>query len=387
MKIAIVHDYVTQRGGAERVVLSMLKAFPNASLHTSLYHQDQTFPEFADADVRPMGLNHIGPLRRHHRLALPFLAPAFSRYRVDADVVLCSSSGWAHGVQTPGRKIVYCHSPARWLYQSHRYLRNSRSPVGVSLKLLKPSLLRWDQRAAHSAHRYLVNSGVVKGRVRKIYGIDADVLFPPHNIDVNGLQQEVAGVRPGALLVVSRLPSYKNVDKVVEAFAALPDLQLVVVGTGPERERLEALAGKNVQFIGTVDDAELRWLYASCSGIVSASHEDYGLTPLEAAAFGKPAVVLRWGGYEETVVEHQTGVFFDLPTPAAVADGVRRLASRRWDASVLRAHATTFGEAAFIDRLRTVVCEEPAIPKAGSANGHRPTLPVAPRDRLQVQGR
>jgi len=361
IKVAIVHDYLTQRGGAERVVLSMLKAFPDAPLHTSLYLQDQTYPEFADADIRPMVLNRVGMLRRHHRLALPLLAPTFSRYQVDADVVLCSSSGWAHGVATSGRKVVYCYSPARWLYQSRRYLRNYKSAVGASLGLLRPPLKRWDHRAALSADRYLTSSDVVQQRIGAIYGIDAEVLSPPHTIEVDAFQQGLAGVEPGAFAVVSRLVAYKNVDKVVEAFAALPDHRLVVVGDGPERERLESMAGGNVQFVGTIDDAELRWLYASCSGIISASHEDFGLIPLEAAAFGKPAVVLRWGGHEETVVEQRTGVFFDDPSASSVADGVRRFVSCTWDASALRAHAAQYDEASFVASLRAVIAEEAAL--------------------------
>ncbi len=359
-----MHDYVTQRGGAERVVLSMLRAFPGAPLHTSLYSQKETYPEFAVADVRPMGLDRIGLLRRHHRLALPFLAAAFSRHRVDADVVLCSSSGWAHGVQTRGRKVVYCYSPARWLYQTDRYLRNSAAPVARSLQLLRPPLLRWDQRAARSADRYLTSARVVQRRIRAAYGIDAEVLPPPHTIDVQGTQREIAGVEPGGLVAVSRLLAYKNVDAVIGAFADLPDQRLLVVGDGPERQRLEAMAGGNVSFVGSVDDDELRWLYASCAGIVSASHEDYGLTPLEAAAFGRPAVVLRWGGYEETVVEDETGVFFETPSPGAVAEAVRRLASTTWDEHALRAHAATFSEPSFIARLRGVVAEEAAFSRS-----------------------
>jgi glycosyltransferase involved in cell wall biosynthesis len=361
MRVAIVHDYVTQRGGAERVVLSMLKAFPGAPLHTSLYCQDETYPEFADADVRPMSLDRIGLLRRHHRCALPLLAPAFSHHRVDADVVLCSTSGWAHGVATAGGKIVYCHSPARWLYQSDRYLRTSGPWVGRSLQLLREPLLRWDQRSARSARRYLTNSAVVQRRVREAYGIEAEVLFPPHSIDVAGTQKEVNGVEPGAVLAVSRLLAYKNVDAVVGAFAELPEERLVVVGVGPERERLQSAATANVRFVGMVDDAELRWLYASCGGIASASHEDYGLTPLEAAAFGKPAAVLRWGGYEETVVEGQTGVFFDVATPAAVTEGIRRLRRHPWDPGALQAHAARFSEASFIARLRRIVADESSV--------------------------
>src|SRR5262249_31471914 len=121
--VALVHDYLTQRGGAERVVLSLTRAFPCAPVYTSLYDLGRTFPEFDAVDLRPLPLHRVAPLRRHHRSALPVLAPAFSSLRVDADVVVCSSSGWGHGVRARGRKIVYCHTPARWLYQRERYLR------------------------------------------------------------------------------------------------------------------------------------------------------------------------------------------------------------------------------------------------------------------------
>src|SRR5437588_3963985 len=120
LRIALVHDYLTQRGGAERVVLAMTRAFPGAPLYTSLYDPAGTFPEFANVDVRRLSLDSVPLLRRHHRLALGVLAPAFSRLRVHADVAVCSSSGWAHGAHVTGRKIVYCHAPARWLYQPDR---------------------------------------------------------------------------------------------------------------------------------------------------------------------------------------------------------------------------------------------------------------------------
>src|SRR3954452_9410805 len=144
MRIALVHAYLTQRGGAERVVLSLTRAFPEAPLYTSLYDPDGTFPEFGEVDVRPLPLNSIAPLRRRHRAALPLLAPAFSRLRVHADVAVCSSSGWAHGARVDGRKIVYCHTPARWLYQPERYLRARPSPPRLMARGLRRPLLRWD---------------------------------------------------------------------------------------------------------------------------------------------------------------------------------------------------------------------------------------------------
>jgi glycosyltransferase involved in cell wall biosynthesis len=358
VKVAIAHDYLTQRGGAERVVLSMLKAFPDAPLHTALFHPSGTFPAFADAEIRTLPLNNMAMLRRHHRLAFPLLAPAFATHTIDADVVLCSSSGWAHGVRATGRKIVYCYSPARWLYQSERYLRDGRSPTGYVLGAARRRLMRWDYRQAHTACRYLTLSTVVRDRIRETYGIDAEVVPPPHTVDVAGPQHPNADLDTGFVLCVSRLLPYKNVDAVVTAFAQLPSERLVVVGTGPERERLSRLRGTNVTFVGAVGDDELRWLYASCAAVVSASHEDYGLTPLEAAAFGKPAAVLRGGGFLDTVVEGRTGVFFDAPVPSQIATAISGLLAGSWSVAELRAQANRFDEGRFIRRLQEIVHEE-----------------------------
>jgi len=332
-----------------------LKAFPRAPLHTALFHPAETNPAFAHADIHTLGLNRIGPLRRHHRLALPLLAPAFSTYNVDADVVLCSSSGWAHGVRATGRKVVYCYSPARWLYQGDRYLGDRRSPARYLLAAGRPALVRWDRRQARTASRYLTLSTVVRDRIRETYGIDAEVLPPPHTIDVRGDQRSRDGLDRGFFLCVSRLLAYKNVDAVVSAFRDVPAERLVVAGTGPEQARLRQLSGPNVILVGSVDDRELRWLYDACTAVISASHEDYGLTPLEAAAFGKPAVVLRGGGFLDTVVEGGTGIFFDAPTPSDIADRVRATAAQSWSVAALQAHAEKFDERQFIRKLQAAV--------------------------------
>jgi glycosyltransferase involved in cell wall biosynthesis len=360
VRVAIVHDYLTQRGGAERVVLSMLKAFPGAPLYTSLYEPDATFPAFRSADVRTLIVDRLPPLRRRHRLALPLLAQTFSRLTVSADVVLCSSSGWAHGTAVRGRKIVYCHSPARWLYQTDRYLGDSGRLVRASLGVLRPYLLRWDREAARTADRYLTNSTFVGKQVAALYGIEPDVLAPPYAVDPNGAARAPDTIEPGYFLSVSRLLPYKNLDAVVTAFRRSPERRLVVVGTGPEDARLHARASENVRFLNSVSDEELRWLYANCIGVVAASHEDYGLTPLEAAAFGKPAAVLRWGGFLDTVVEDRTGVFFEAPRPQAVEGAVNELAARDWDAAAIRSHAASYSEERFVMRLRDLVEREAA---------------------------
>jgi len=356
--VAIVHDYLTQRGGAERVVLSMLKAFPTAPLYTSLYQPDGTFPEFRWADVRPLAIDRIPGLRHHHRFALPLLAAAFSNLLVNAEVVLCSSSGWAHGVQTLGRKIVYCYTPARWLYQSEKYLAGPQPFEAAALSSLAPYLRRWDRRAAFSAHRYVTQSSVVRARIRQVYGIDAEILPGPYRLTPEHLQVPVEEVTPGFFLCVSRLLPYKNVGAVIGAFSELPRQHLVIVGDGPQGMALRRIAPANVTFVGAVSDAQLAWLYAHTSGIITAAYEDYGLTPLEAAAFGKPSLVLRWGGFLDTVVEDTTGIFFDSPTPAQIREAVRRFHGRTFNQEAIRAHASRYSEDAFVRRLRAVVASE-----------------------------
>ena len=383
--VALAHDYATQRGGAERVALVMAQAFPGAPMYTTLYHPAGTFPEFAPLDVRTSPLDRVGLLRRHHRLALPLLAPAVRATPIEADVVLASSTGWAHGFPASGRKVVYCHAPARWLYQTDRYLGPGRGAqrwvAARALGALAPGLRRWDRAAAATADRYLANSTVTARAVREVYGIEAEILPPPPAMLPAGPETPVPGVEPGFLLCVARLLPYKNVDVVVEAVRRSPGVRLVVVGDGPERAALAQRVRDlpRVHLAGRVDDAHLRWLYRSCAALVAASYEDYGLSPLEAAAFGRPTVALRDGGYLDTVRDGVTGEFFDAPDPDLVADAAARALARTWDPRVLTAHADDFAAPRFVDRLRAIVREERAHPAAG---GVRPEpVPTERRPR------
>lgn len=359
-RVAIAHDYLTQRGGAERVVLAMARAFPGARIHTMLYDPDSTYPEFADHDVVTSPLNRLGPLRRDHRVALPLLAPASSRMTVDADVVLVSSSGWAHGFGHTGRSLVYCYSPARWLYQTDTYLGGSphRSPRGLALLALRPVLRRWDLRAARASTRYLAISRVVQGRIRGTYGLESEVVPAPHSMDPSAPQVEVPELADwadeGYHLVVSRLLPYKNVDVVVEAVRGT-DHRLVVVGAGPGRDALLAGRPDNVRLVSGLSDAQIRWVYAHSRVLVAPSIEDYGLSPLEAAAFGRPSLTLRAGGYLDTVVEGVTGLHVDAPDPVLVRAGLDEVERHPFDPDVLRAHAARFSEAGFASRLRSEV--------------------------------
>ncbi len=365
--VALVHDYLTQRGGAERVALAMARAFPDAPLYTSLYDPAATFPEFAEIDVRPSPLDRVPGLRRHHRAALPLLARAFSSMSIDADVSICSSSGWAHGASTTGRKVVYCHAPARWLYQTDRYLgtdspghNSDRSLKRTVLESLRKRLVAWDRAAAASADRYLVNSRASGEAVLRIYGRKAEVLAPPTAIGPGGALRQVRGIEPGYWLCVCRLLPYKNIDLVIEAVRAIPQARLVVVGDGPERSRLESMGGAPVTFLRGLGDDELRWCYANCKALLTASYEDFGLTPLEVASFGKPTAAPRFGGFLDTIVEGRTGVFFERPDSRLIMDAMHQLDAVHWDSEALKQHADGFGEERFGERLREVVAEESA---------------------------
>ena len=362
-RVAIAHDYLTQRGGAEKVVLSMSRAFPNASIYTLLYDPSNTYPEFADRDIRVSGLNRIGAFRRNHRAALPVLPLAAESMFVDADVVVTSTSGWAHGFRTRGRKLVHCHSPARWLYLRDQYLGADASFLKRAvLTTTSPYLTAWDRRAALSCDRYLAVSSVVQRRIADVYGIHADVLPSPVAMtgtdDVAPVPQvqrwlDDAGAQ-GYYLCVSRLLPYKNVDVVVRAFAGT-DRRLVVVGRGPEADRIERMKTPNVLLVSDLTDAQLAWLYRSCRAVLAASYEDYGLTPIEAAVWGRPSVVLRWGGFLDTVDEGVTGVYFDQPEPAAIADAMDRFEALEFDPDKIRRHVEQFTEARFAESLYSAV--------------------------------
>lgn len=361
-RVAIAHDYLTQRGGAEKVVLSMSKAFPDAPIYTLLYDPEGTYPEFADRDIRVSPLNRVSAFRKHHRAALPVLPFAASAMFVDADVVVTSSSGWAHGFRTNGVKLVHCHTPAHWLYAREHYLKPDGDLLKrAALKVGSPLLKSWDRRAASSVDRYLAVSTAIKHRIRDAYEIDADVLPSPIAMKPHTASEPVPELQDWATdggapfyLCVSRLMAYKNVDAVVGAFADT-DRRLVVVGHGPEATRIERMKTPNVRMLSALTDGQMAWLYQSCRALIAASYEDFGLTPIEAAVSGRPAVVLRWGGFLDTVIEGTTGMFFDRPAADSIAEALDRFEACEFDPDKLRSHAQRFTEQRYAESLYAAV--------------------------------
>ncbi len=358
MRVALAHDYLTQRGGAERVTLSLHKAFPDAPLYTTLYEPASTYPEFGAADLRLSPINRIAAFRRDHRLALPFLGAAVRSLKVvDADVTLASTTAFMHGINSDDIPlVVYCHSPARFIYLTDEYLGRPahRSGMGLGLLLSRPYLRWWDQRAARRAQRYLCNSRVVAERIERVYGIEAMVIPPPHAVATDGSQEAPAALQDwdeGYHLVVSRLLPYKNVDVVIEAFRGL-DERLVIVGKGPMEAELRASLPSNVRLLCGITDSELRWVYAHAAMLVAASYEDFGLAPLEAASFGVPTLALHAGGFLDTIDEAINGAFFDTVSVAELRRIVIETRVRVWDHTLIKQHAALFSEDRFAERIK-----------------------------------
>lgn len=356
--VVVAHDYLTQRGGAERVALELAAQLHARSIVTGMYRPDQTFGRAHEFDIRPIDSRLLRRLAHDPRRALPFLAHAWSSApTVDADVIVCSSSGWAHGLRAADgqRKVVYCHNPARWLYQPDDYSRGMSAPLRLALGALSPGLRRWDRRAAHSADTYIANSTIVASRIARTYGIEAAVVHPPVSIDASGTSEAVPGLEAGFFLTVARPRGYKGTEVLRDAFARLRGEQLVIVGA--------ALAGEqppNVTSLGEVSESHLRWLYRNARALISVSHEDFGLTPIEANAFGTPALVLRAGGFLDSVQEGVSGMFIEADTEDAVVDAVRDF-SDAWNRERITAHAGTFSPEAFGAKIRDVVFDAGAV--------------------------
>jgi glycosyltransferase involved in cell wall biosynthesis len=357
MRTVLVHDYLTQKGGAERVVLEMARAFDCDTVVTSAYAPDRTFPEFKDLEVVTLGLDRAGPLLRDPRYALPVLGHLFRSHPVeDADLVLCSSSGFAHQIATTVPKVVYCHNPPRWLHQPEDYVRDLPFGASLALRLLRPRLLGGDIAGAHSATSYIANSRNVANRITAAYGIEASVVHPPRGLEPFGPTEPVPGLPAGFLLTVGRSRGYKRTGLLMDAVAEMPDLTLVTVGSQSDQRW-----PSNIVQLSNLPDAQLRWLYRSASALLAVSHEDFGLTPVEAFAFGTPVGATAEGGYLETCVDGLTGTWLDATTRISLQASIRRLLAGSWDRGAIRRHGEQWAPPAFHRELvATVAAGVPA---------------------------
>ena len=367
MRVAIVHDWLYVIGGAERVLSELLKCYPGADVFC-------LFDVLTDQDRRKIGIGTVKTsflqrmpfIAKRHRAYLPLMPLAieqldFSEY----DLVVSSSYAVAKGILTGPNQVhvAYVHSPMRYAWDlQHAYLRQSGADKGLRSIIARVILYHmriWDVRTAHGPDAMIANSGFVARRILKIYGRIAKVINPP--VDLSAASEDVP--RGDHFLVASRLVPYKNIDVIVKAFAALPDLKLTVAGDGPDAKKLKDMAGPNVTFEGFVSDAKMRHLMTTARAFIFAAEEDFGIIPVEAQAEGTPVLALGRGGALETVKAtgiDKTGMFFSEPQPQNIAACVRDFikVEDQFSRQSCRKQAERFSAARFRDEIKTFVQEQ-----------------------------
>jgi glycosyltransferase involved in cell wall biosynthesis len=367
LRVALVHDYLNQYGGAERVLEELHTLFPSAPVYTSIYWPEKMSATIRGLDVRTSFMQRLPLVTRNHQPFLLLYPLAFESFDLsEFDVVISNSSAFCKGVVThPGTlHICYCLTPMRWVWNYHAYVDRER--LGFMARMVLPAaisqLRAWDVATAQNVDRFLTISSTVSSRVRKYYRRDSTVIYPPVNCDAFDL-------RPARIddyyLVVARLMPYKRIDLAVDAFTRL-GIPLKVVGDGRSLPELRARAGRNVEFVGRVSDAELKQLYASSRGFVFPGEEDFGIAPLEANASGRPVIAYAGGGALDTVIDGRTGVLFERQHVESLMAAVRRAEAIAWDSSALRQHARKFDRQVFREQLLAFVGESVAAHAAGA---------------------
>jgi len=363
MRLALVHDWLNQLGGAEDVLETLVGMFPGAPVYTSMYWRAGMPAAYRAWDVRTTWMDRLPGIYRHHQPYLPLYALAFSRLDLRGyDVVLSNKSGFCHGVQTgDAMHICYCLSPTRYVWDFDAYAAREALP-GATRAALRPliaRLRRWDYQAAQQVDRFVAISREVQARIRRYYGRDSRVIHPPVDTARFARAQRRGSAVPHGdyYLIVSRLVPYRRIDLAVRAFNQL-GLPLVVGGDGRDRAALEALAGPSVIFLGRVPDEDLPDLYAGCRAYVLPGEEDFGIAPVQAQAAGRPVIAYGAGGALDSVVEGETGAFFHEPSPEALAEAVNAFDPDAIDPSACRANAERFGTGVFRERLGQLVWGE-----------------------------
>jgi glycosyltransferase involved in cell wall biosynthesis len=351
VKVALVHDYLFQSGGAERVIAALHRLFPAAPLYTTIADPAIVGALLPGVDVRTSWMQKLPGLRQHHRKYFLFYPSAIERLDLsEYDVVISNSSAYAKGVKVrpDACHVCYCHTPMRfgWNFEAYAAQEQWSALTRLALRPMVEHVRRWDARTAGRPTAYISSSSAIADRIEDCYGLPSTIVHPPVEVDRFAPTDESGDFH----LVVSRLTAYKRIDLAVAAFNLL-QRPLVIIGDGPARRQLERMAGPTIRFLGRRSDDEVASHYARCRALIFPGEEDFGLTPLEANASGRPVIAYAAGGALDTVREGISGVFFRNQTAEALGSAVAACDAISWDPVELRRHADTFSEANFRIRM------------------------------------
>ncbi|MDP2631599.1 MAG: glycosyltransferase [Candidatus Uhrbacteria bacterium] len=359
MKVALVHDHLTQNGGAERVLEALQAMWPEAPTFTLLYDKKAVGSTFGHRNIQTSFLQKMPLSLKRPRWYLPLMPMATESYNLkNFDVIISSSSAFSKGIVPPTESlhICYCHTPTRYLWSNtHDYLTELNVP-GPIKKLLPPVLswLRtWDKLAADRVDYFIANSETVNRRISKYYQKSSFVIHPPVDID----QFEISDRPKEYYLIGGRLVYYKRYDLVIDAFNKL-GLPLVVFGSGPMEKALKQKAEPNIKFLGRVSDQERAKLFADAIAFINPQEEDFGITPVESMAAGRPVIAYRKGGAIETIIDGVTGVLFDSQCWEEIADTILQFDHTNFDPKKIREHAEQYSLQNFRKNMHGFVNEK-----------------------------
>jgi glycosyltransferase involved in cell wall biosynthesis len=357
MRLAIVHDYLIQMGGAERLIAALVSAFPDAPIYTSAtdYERLKAFPQLLDREIRNTWMQNLPGIRRHFKAFFPVYPFAFRSFpALDADVVLVSSSGFSKWIRvaTAAKTVCYCYTPPRFFWYPDDYLEREiknpalRKAAAAVLRLLRD----WDYRCAQKMDRFVAVSRYIQQRISDCYGRESTVIYPPVNVDRFSADAKFGDY----YLVLARLVGYRRIDVAVRAFNQLGE-KLVIVGDGPDRAHLEALAGPSISFLGRVSDQEAKHYLENCRALIFPGLEDFGTVSLEAVAAGRPVIAYGAGIALETLESGVTAVLFDEQTPESLAEAVLRSQKISWDSQTIREKVLSFSRERFLQEMKEYI--------------------------------
>ena len=357
MKLALAHDWLNQIGGAEDVLEALARQYPDSPIFTSIYAPEMMPQHYQGWDIRRLWLDKLPGIHRRHQPFLPLYPLAWGGLRVkDYDVILSNKSGFCHGLRVDARAlhICYCLTPTRYVWQLDSYLAGEGlgKTTEALLRPLVAWLRRWDYAAAQRVSHFIAISSAVQARIREVYQRESHIIYPP--VDTRRFQPCAAHEIDDYYLIVSRLAPYKRIDLAVQAATEL-GIPLKIAGAGRDLPRLQALAGDTVEFLGFVPDADLPALMARCRALLFPGLEDFGITPVQAQAAGRPVIAYRGGGALDTVVEGETGSFFDEPTLAGLKQVWQNFDAFAYNPDVMRRQAMRFDSSVFRARLDAFV--------------------------------
>lgn len=363
LKIAIVADWLTSNGGAEKVTEAIMSIYPDAPIYTSVFNK-KNFTHLSSKKIYTSFLQKIPFSKTKHQLFSILRPYAFESFNFsNYDIVISSAHAEAKGIITKPytMHVSYCHTPTRYYWSDYHeyYNRLEFGILNPIIKILMPSFISkmrfWDKLASERVDYFIANSKYVAKRIMKYYRKEAEVIYPP--VQCSNFEISKSGYE-NFYLAGGRLIPYKKIDIVVKAFNDLKNEKLIIFGTGPEEKKLKKIASKNIEFVGKINNDELKKLFSKCKAYIFPQDEDFGIVAVEAQASGRPVIAYRKGGALETIKEGITGVFFNEQTPPSLIDAIKRFNPDKYNPQLIRQHSLQFDISIFNKKIHNFITEK-----------------------------